>query len=99
MHLSKMIRQAVYFFAVPLLFAVPPLVAQEQKHAVQNYSCNLDEFRDKLARKLNDLDRLSTIIHAYKHLTRRVQLSHENWKNLEKWLINKSMFIGCLIYS
>ncbi len=93
-------KQVACLFILPLL-TVSPLAAKEKKGTESSaaYSLNFDEFRDKLAKKLNDLDRLNTVLHAYKRLTRQVQLPHESWKQLENWFIHKSLFMGSKCYN
>ncbi len=55
--------------------------------------------REKLAHKIPDIERIDTIVDAYKELKEEAHLKQKTTKAIEKWLTNKAYFVGSRYYN
>ncbi len=56
-------------------------------------------FRERLAHKLPDIERVDDIVQEYNTLTRKVKLRKKTAKLFQKWLCEKSVFVGSNYYN
>ncbi len=56
-------------------------------------------FREQLAHKLPDIERVDQIVREYNQLSKKVRLKNKTAKVFKKWLCEKSVFIGSNYYN
>ncbi len=73
-----------------------PLLSKNSAHKKDTH---FDVLRKTMARKINDIHRVDQILEAYKKLTKEVHQPQATWNVFEKWLTEKSYFIGSKHYN
>src|SRR5947209_8452876 len=96
MERGNIMKKTIYLLLLPYLMLSQLSAGQANifKTEAQPTIKDLSELRIKMARHLNDIERVEAILKEYRKLLQQIQLPEHNWKAFEDWLFDKSYFIG-----